>query len=264
MSCHLILEAEELLECPYDKTHMIRAKRMQYHLIKCRQNHLTREFATCPFNATHEMPTPELRYHMANCPFRDMVEKQIEYDETRRNGLKLTLKGCTDVPPYNAVEIEAEENWDAEIPLHTRMGVDQSFFDNLQYRDTSMMQKAARKEYYQKLQNKARGLEEPSKKIENPGLRLPNQKSKAAQMHQESSKPHSLDVFKYSLLQAGIGRGRVLSEQSVTRPGKTISNGLPSNSHSVNTGGNLKALSYYDFCFVLRKSDVVKKTSIYF
>jgi len=28
---------EELIQCPYDSTHMIRHKRMQYHLNQCRQ-----------------------------------------------------------------------------------------------------------------------------------------------------------------------------------------------------------------------------------
>ena len=42
-------DPEELIECPYNKSHMIRAKRMPYHLMKCRQvgyrhvsSHLTR------------------------------------------------------------------------------------------------------------------------------------------------------------------------------------------------------------------------------
>ena len=36
MSQYRIPDAEELLECPYDRVHMVRAKRFQYHLMKCR------------------------------------------------------------------------------------------------------------------------------------------------------------------------------------------------------------------------------------
>ena len=33
---YCIPDPEDLLACPYENAHMIRAKRMQYHLIKCR------------------------------------------------------------------------------------------------------------------------------------------------------------------------------------------------------------------------------------
>ena len=36
MAQYRIPDAEELLECPYDRVHMVRAKRFQYHLMKCR------------------------------------------------------------------------------------------------------------------------------------------------------------------------------------------------------------------------------------
>ena len=34
---YTINDPEDLLECPYESAHMIRAKRMQYHLMKCRE-----------------------------------------------------------------------------------------------------------------------------------------------------------------------------------------------------------------------------------
>ncbi|KAK6187081.1 hypothetical protein SNE40_006329 [Patella caerulea] len=225
MSIYHVPDPEELIECPYDKVHMIRAKRYQYHLMKCRQNHAGQDYAICPFNAKHEMPKPELRYHMSNCPFRVAVEREIEYDENRRNGEKIDLKGCTDVPPYNAASTILDENWDAEIPIHARMGVDPSFFENLQYRNTSGMQRSERKEFYQKLRDKELGLETPSvTNAKTNQLRIPNQKSKAALMHQNTTKPHSFDVFAYSLSMAGIGRGKALLSDQATgassRPGR--------------------------------------------
>ena len=36
MSQYYVPDSEDYLECPYDKTHMVRAKRFQYHLMKCR------------------------------------------------------------------------------------------------------------------------------------------------------------------------------------------------------------------------------------
>jgi len=37
MSYYAVRDPEALIACPYDKTHMVRNKRMQYHLIDCRK-----------------------------------------------------------------------------------------------------------------------------------------------------------------------------------------------------------------------------------
>ena len=51
---------QNLLECPYDKTHRILKHRMQVHLIKCRRNHPNEEKVACPFNTTHILNKEEL------------------------------------------------------------------------------------------------------------------------------------------------------------------------------------------------------------
>lgn len=50
----------ELLECPYDKSHRILQNRMQVHLGKCRRNHANVPKVTCPFNVIHVLNKPEL------------------------------------------------------------------------------------------------------------------------------------------------------------------------------------------------------------
>ncbi|KAF3861096.1 hypothetical protein F7725_001351 [Dissostichus mawsoni] len=49
------LDPDTLLQCPFDKNHLIRVCRFPYHLIKCRKNHpkLASELKTCPYNARH-------------------------------------------------------------------------------------------------------------------------------------------------------------------------------------------------------------------
>jgi len=37
MSYFAVRDPEALTMCPYDKTHMVRNKRIQYHLIDCRK-----------------------------------------------------------------------------------------------------------------------------------------------------------------------------------------------------------------------------------
>lgn len=56
------MEDQELLECPYDKSHRILKHRMQIHLRKCGRNHVhpKEDLVTCPFNVTHVVPKVEL------------------------------------------------------------------------------------------------------------------------------------------------------------------------------------------------------------
>ena len=72
-----VQDPEALIQCPYEKVHMIRRKRMPYHLQKCRRNYQGQAFKVCPFNARHEVPEPEYRHHLLHCPNKCMVEKDM-------------------------------------------------------------------------------------------------------------------------------------------------------------------------------------------
>lgn len=72
-----VRDPESLVQCPYEKVHMIRLKRMPYHLQKCRRNYKGQEFKVCPFNARHEVPEPEYQHHLINCPDKFIVEKDM-------------------------------------------------------------------------------------------------------------------------------------------------------------------------------------------
>ncbi|KAG8585376.1 hypothetical protein GDO81_005001 [Engystomops pustulosus] len=70
------MDSEGLLQCPYDKNHMIRPSRFPYHLVKCRENnrHVAKVLATCPFNARHRVPKQELELHMQTCESKCPLE----------------------------------------------------------------------------------------------------------------------------------------------------------------------------------------------
>lgn len=231
MAQYKIPDPEELIPCPYDKVHMIRAKRMQYHLMKCRRNYAGRDFATCPFNARHEMPRPELRYHMSNCPDKAMIEPALSYESSKRNGGGTLFKGCTDVPAYNNYSVPQRENWDEEIPSVARIGVDPNFYLKLSYKDMTGMTKQQKKFYKQQmaLPPEERQLpvdyQEPKteEKEEEKRLRLPHQVPQAYMgMHQPQQKlQQPSQVFAYSMSMAGVGRGQSLANmvnQSTTQP----------------------------------------------
>ncbi|XP_069826352.1 gametocyte-specific factor 1-like isoform X2 [Dendropsophus ebraccatus] len=70
------MDSEGLLQCPYDKNHMIRPSRFPYHLVKCRENNkdVAKVLATCPFNARHRVPKKELDLHMQSCESKCPLE----------------------------------------------------------------------------------------------------------------------------------------------------------------------------------------------
>lgn len=60
--------------CPYNKSHIILADRIQWHLSRCRRQHPNAKIAVCCFNASHHIPEAELRAHQSICPDRVLVE----------------------------------------------------------------------------------------------------------------------------------------------------------------------------------------------
>lgn len=61
----------ELLQCPYEISHMIMRKRFQVHLVRCRKSHPKAEVVTCPFNITHRVNKVELEvlYYDSKCEY---------------------------------------------------------------------------------------------------------------------------------------------------------------------------------------------------
>ncbi|KAI7814968.1 putative gametocyte-specific factor 1-like [Triplophysa rosa] len=100
---------DKLLLCPYDPSHLIRACRFPYHLIKCRKNHpeLIGELRTCPFNARHLMRKNELSHHISTCLNRCSV------NETYVDNDKIDNKFQIPVSTWTAPA--CDEDWDEEI-----------------------------------------------------------------------------------------------------------------------------------------------------
>ncbi|KAL3059476.1 hypothetical protein OYC64_014143 [Pagothenia borchgrevinki] len=102
------LDPDTLLQCPFDKNHLIRVCRFPYHLIKCRKNHpkLASELKTCPYNARHLVPQNQLMSHTETCEDRISVDTE---DRGSTNG-PIPLK----VPVSIWVNPDMSEDWDDE------------------------------------------------------------------------------------------------------------------------------------------------------
>ncbi|CAN0009994.1 unnamed protein product [Bubo scandiacus] len=95
------MDPEALVQCPYDKSHQVRASRLPYHIVKCQRNHpqVARMLATCPFNARHRVPQANLRSHIASCPDKHLPDLPHEPPRARRTG-RLSWRTWRTPPPF--------------------------------------------------------------------------------------------------------------------------------------------------------------------
>ncbi|XP_023012818.1 gametocyte-specific factor 1 homolog [Leptinotarsa decemlineata] len=98
----ILVNPEELIMCPYNKSHHIQRKRMAFHLVKCKKNYPESRIVNCDFNVTHKVPEVELQYHHENCPSRRNIELAV-YEEAGSN---------TNRFPIQNLNIEPDESWD--------------------------------------------------------------------------------------------------------------------------------------------------------
>lgn len=65
-------EAEELVSCPYNIAHTCPRKRLAFHLIKCRKQHLglAKELKECIHNIQHRVPRPEYQVNSSYIQFQ--------------------------------------------------------------------------------------------------------------------------------------------------------------------------------------------------
>uniref|UniRef100_A0A8C9L3I7 Gametocyte specific factor 1 n=1 Tax=Pavo cristatus TaxID=9049 RepID=A0A8C9L3I7_PAVCR len=103
-------DPERLMQCPYDKTHQIRACRFPYHLVKCRKSHpeVAKSLATCPFNARHLVPRADLGDHISKCRDKGFIEHDIAYCSSGFQRDEVNAVSTWQAPP-------CDEDWETEL-----------------------------------------------------------------------------------------------------------------------------------------------------
>lgn len=96
-------DPEALVTCPYNPSHRVAFKRMQFHITKCRKGH-PGEKKECLYNATHMVNEQEYQFHLQTCPDRGVIDKYVYTSEKRSAHIVESLPE-PEVPPN-------EENWD--------------------------------------------------------------------------------------------------------------------------------------------------------
>ena len=56
-----------MMQCPYDKTHMVSQTKLAAHIVKCQKRFDTPYLMECPFNATHRVPKDQFDDHINEC-----------------------------------------------------------------------------------------------------------------------------------------------------------------------------------------------------
>ena len=62
-------DPDSMKECPFDPSHLVQAKKLQYHILKCQKSHseLAKSMEVCPFNATHRYLGCDKQKHLSKC-----------------------------------------------------------------------------------------------------------------------------------------------------------------------------------------------------
>lgn len=138
MSRDGIPDPDDKILCPFDNQ-LVPAKRMQYHLMKCKKNYPHVKYFICPFNACHiHLSKRELRDHISSCPQKAMIEPILTYEMLKRNGVQNRMnKGYTDLPSYDTESVVPQtEDWDEEsASLVSRLGIEEDYYSKTRYND---------------------------------------------------------------------------------------------------------------------------------
>ncbi|XP_068275126.1 uncharacterized protein [Nyctibius grandis] len=105
-----VLDPDDLMECPYDKHHRIKASRFPYHLVKCKKSNpeVAKKFATCPFNARHLVPHADLSDHIVKCHDKGFIEQDLVNQASGLQREQMNAMSTWQAPP-------CEEDWETEL-----------------------------------------------------------------------------------------------------------------------------------------------------
>ncbi|XP_055622579.1 uncharacterized protein LOC129766138 [Toxorhynchites rutilus septentrionalis] len=111
---------EELMACPYNRSHRIRPLAMSRHLYKCRRNHPSTKMDKCPFNSTHLVPKQEIQLHTIICNdrahfelYKYCVSSTVESKKGKYRDAEPELIYNNDPPVIKGkISLEKDECWD--------------------------------------------------------------------------------------------------------------------------------------------------------
>lgn len=104
--------SDDLLICPYNKSHEIQPHKMQAHLIKCRKQYPNVKLNQCPFNSNHLLRKEDFQHHKETCADREAFN-QLVNQLTVDDG-DLTQGPTYDFNPLGIDKMMATDAWEDE------------------------------------------------------------------------------------------------------------------------------------------------------
>lgn len=111
---------EKVVQCPYERSHLIVPDRLSVHLVKCRKNHPNTNVKICPYNSNHHIQAARYDTHLDDCDSKDLAVHLLQESiaESRQNCSVGSIDSgiCSISPsPTNASNIEDEEDWEKDL-----------------------------------------------------------------------------------------------------------------------------------------------------
>ncbi|KAK9507389.1 hypothetical protein O3M35_007255 [Rhynocoris fuscipes] len=100
----------EVVQCPFNKSHVVRSHRIQYHIVKCLKNYKGSK-VPCPFNASEYIDPDEMMMHLGQCPYRMIRETHFFYSRS------CVANGYPPSTPFLHDDLpQSDENWGIDSP----------------------------------------------------------------------------------------------------------------------------------------------------
>lgn len=167
-----VLKYEKLVQCPYEKSHLITPDKQITHLTKCRKQHLKLypndpKIIICPYKSTHHVARTEYAHHLENCDSKDLATHMML---EASSSLKKQPVPIIEAQEKRNGNITDEEDWETQ-QIREPYDPAKAILDKEVIRKPVGLTKSERKIFCEKERERRKFLEERRKdKEKNEGV----------------------------------------------------------------------------------------------
>jgi hypothetical protein len=168
---------EKVVQCPYERSHVIVPDRLSVHLVKCRKNHPNSNVKICPYNSNHHIQAAKYDTHLDDCDSKDLAVHLLQESvaESRQNCSFASIdSGICSISPSpsnntNSNNTDDEEDWEKDLIAEPYDPVKRSLEMNV-IRKPRGLTPGQRREFVLQERIRLRAINEKEKAKNNPKL----------------------------------------------------------------------------------------------